>query len=29
MNIINILKIMFRQFKLAQGREIAGLNAYE
>ena len=27
--ILHILKIVFRQHKLAQGREIAGLNAYE
>ena len=29
MIILNILQIMFRQYKLAQGREIVGLNAYE
>jgi hypothetical protein len=29
MNILNISQIMFRQYKQAQGREIAGLAAYE
>lgn len=29
MTILKILPIMFRQHKLAQGREISGLAAYE